>query len=257
VVAEARERQDEGAQEIVITGTQLGAYGRDTGEGGPADLLAALLAGTNVPRIRMSSLQPQDITPRLIELWQDARLCRHLHLALQSGSEGVLQRMRRRYSRQQYREAVERLRAAIPGVAITTDVIAGFPGETDAEFEECWEFCREMAFAGMHVFPYSQRDRTAAARLPGQLADSVKKQRVHRLIALADGMAGAFRRRLTGRVEDVLWEKRDPAGDWEGLTDTYVHVRAASSADLHNRLTPALITGEEEDGLRADLEVKV
>jgi threonylcarbamoyladenosine tRNA methylthiotransferase MtaB len=268
VVFEAQAREAEGVQEIVITGTQLGAYGRDpstlrrsSGQAGSGQVLAlrnrlsvllgALLDETRIARIRMSSVQPQDITPQLAGLWGDSRLCRHFHLALQSGSAAVLGRMRRRYTQPEYREAVARLRAAIPDVAITTDVIVGFPGETDAEFEESYAFCREIAFAGIHVFPYSQRQGTVAFKMSDQVPDPVKKQRVHRLIALADEMARAYRERFIGRALPVLWESRRDDGAWEGLTDTYIRVRAHfdAGADLTNQLTPVRLTGAYEAGL--------
>ena len=248
VVQEARHREAEGVQEIVITGTQLGAYGRDRGELKPYDLLRALLDETSIPRIRMSSLQPQDLSDELIGLWCEERLCRHFHLALQSGSESVLQRMRRRYTKAQYRDAVYRLRDAVPDVAITTDVIVGFPGETNAEFEECLTFCEEMEFAGVHVFPYSQRSGTVAYRLPVQVQDATKKQRVHRLIDLASGMSRAYRERFVGTSTSVLWETRRD-GAWEGLTDTYVRIRTTSDADLANRLIPVRLTALAGDGL--------
>ena len=252
VVAEAQKRESEGVQEVVITGTQLGAYGRDRGDVRLFDLMRALLAETRLPRIRMSSVQPQDLDDELIGLWQDGRLCRHFHLALQSGSATVLQRMRRRYTQQQYRTAVRRLREAVPEVAITTDVIVGFPGESEAEFEESYEFCREMGFAGVHVFPYSQRSGTLAYKLPEQVADATKKARVHRLIELASEMAGAYRERFVGSTASVLWETcRD--GVWEGLTDTYIRVRAESSADLKNRLVPVRLTATGDDGLRGEV----
>ena len=252
VVAEAQAREAEGVQEIVITGTQLGAYGRD--RGAPlCDLMSVLVSDTSIPRIRMSSVQPQDLTEELIDLWQSARLCRHFHLALQSGSEGVLRRMRRRYSAEEYRGAVERLRAAIPDVAITTDVIVGFPGETAAEFEESYAFCREMAFAGVHVFPFSQRQGTLAFKMPDQVAEPAKKERVRRLIALAAEMARAYRRRFLGATATVLWERRREDGAWEGLTDTYLRVRAASAADLTNRLAPARLTALADDGLNGEV----
>ena len=252
ILAEARAREAEGAQEVVITGTQLGAYGRDRGVA-LHDLMGALLAETAIPRIRMSSVQPQDMTDELIELWRDPRLCRHFHLALQSGSETVLRRMRRRYSAGQYRAAVDRLREAISDVAITTDVIVGFSGETEAELEESYAFCREMAFAGVHVFPYSQRQGTVAFKLPDQVPEPVKKERVHRLLALAGEMSAAYRRRFLGTMSPVLWEKRREDGRWEGLTDTYVRVRAAADADLTNRLTAARLTALDEDGLYAEV----
>jgi threonylcarbamoyladenosine tRNA methylthiotransferase MtaB len=253
VVAEARAREAEGVQEIVITGTQLGAYGRDWGHRTPYPLLKGLLDGTSIPRIRMSSLQPQDLADEVIGLWQGERLCRHFHLALQSGSASVLQRMRRRYTQDEYRDAVRRLRQAVPDVAITTDVIVGFPGETDAEFEESFEFCREMAFAGVHVFPYSNREGTLAARLPSHVPDHIKSERVHRLIRLADRMAGDYRSRFLGAVTNVLWESPRDDGFWEGLTDTYIRVRAPSSADLTNRLAPVRLTELRSDGINGEV----
>lgn len=246
VVAEALLRQAEGVQEVVVTGTQLGAYGRDRGERTPYSVLAALVEETTIPRIRMSSLQPQDLSDDFIDLWRNPRLCRHFHLALQSGSTGVLQRMRRRYTRDEYRDAVRRLRAASPDVAITTDVIVGFPGETDAEFEESYAFCREMQFAGIHVFPYSQRSGTAAFKMPHQVTDSVKKQRVRRLIELANQMSAAYRAHFIGQTVEVLWESRRE-GVWEGHTDTYIRVRTESVADLSNQLANARLL-EERDG---------
>jgi threonylcarbamoyladenosine tRNA methylthiotransferase MtaB len=248
VVAEAQKREAEGVREVVISGTQLGHYGSDIGVR-LHDLMRALLRETSVPRIRMSSVQPQDLDEALIELWEDPRLCRQYHLALQSGSEGVLGRMRRRYSEDEYRHAVSRLRNAVPEIAITTDVIAGFPGETEAEFEECYAFCKEMQFAGIHVFPYSQRDGTVAYRLPGQVAEPVKKQRVHRLIDLAQDMSKAYRGRYVGATTDVLLETERGDGAWEGLTNTYVRVRIHSTGDLTNRIAVVRITGVSEDGL--------
>jgi threonylcarbamoyladenosine tRNA methylthiotransferase MtaB len=253
VVAEARAREAEGVQEIVITGTQLGAYGRDWGHRTPYPLLKGLLDGTSIPRIRMSSLQPQDLSDEVIGLWQDERLCRHFHLALQSGSASVLQRMRRRYTQDEYRDAARRLRQAVPDVAITTDVIGGFPGETDAEFEESYEFCREMAFAGIHVFPYSNREGTLAARLPAHIPDHNKKARVHRLIWLADRMARDYRSRFLGTLTNVLWESKREDCLWEGLTDTYIRVRAPSSADLTNRLAPVRLIGLSADGINGEV----
>ncbi len=204
----------------------------------------------------MSSLQPQDLSDEVVGLWQNTRLCRHFHLALQSGSGTVLQRMRRRYTLGEYRDAVRRLRAVSPDVAITTDVIVGFPGETEAEFEESYAFCEEMQFAGIHVFPYSQRSGTAAYKMPDQVPDPVKKQRVHRLIELADRMAAAYRQQFLDQTVEVLWESRRD-GAWEGLTDTYIRVRAESEADLTNRLTAARLLEQRDGVLWAQIPVEV
>jgi threonylcarbamoyladenosine tRNA methylthiotransferase MtaB len=160
--------------------------------------------------------------------------------------------MRRRYTQGEYRDAVLRLRQAIPGVAITTDVIAGFADETEEEFEESYDFCREMAFAAIHVFPYSQRPGTLAFKLPNQVPDAIKKARVHRLIELSKQTSSAFRERYAGTAVDVLWETRRD-GVWEGLTDTYVRVRTRSEADLTNSISTAWITEANDDGLLAEV----
>ena len=257
VVAEVQAREAEGVMEVVITGTQLGAYGRDQTDGrGLRDLLSAVLAETRVPRIRMSSVQPQDLSDELIELWKDPRLCRHFHLALQSGSETVLRRMRRRYDPATYRSAVERLRRRIPDVAVTTDIIAGFPGETEAEFRESFDFCSEVGFAAMHVFPYSPRPGTVAARMTETVDEATKKERVRALIELGGRMGAGYRKRFLGHAVEVLWESRTGLPDanlWEGLTDTYVRVVGPSLDVLRNQTRSACLTEIEGDVVRADI----
>ena len=242
----------------MLTGTQLGAYGRDRPGGeNLAGLLEAVLRNTRVPRIRLSSVQPQDVTPRLIDLWRDGRLCRHFHLALQSGSDSVLRRMRRRYDTATYRHAVRRLRTAIPGVAITTDVIAGFPGETEAEFAETEAFCREMGFAAMHVFPYSERPGTTATKLPRKIDEPTKQGRVRALISAAQDMTARYQRQFIGSEASVLWENCHGGAaclTWDGLTDTYIRVHARSNADLRNRITTARLTDADSHGMLASVE---
>lgn len=259
VVRQVQAREAEGVQEVVLTGTQLGAYGRDTGEGlSPKDVIKAVLAETSVPRIRFSSLQPQDITPELVGLWEDPRLCRHFHLALQSGSDTVLRRMRRRYTVAEYRRALHLIRSFVPDVAITTDVIVGFPGETDAEFAESYTFCEEAEFAGIHVFPYSRRSGTTADKMPDQVPEPVKRARLERMLALKRASEMAFRARFVGRTMAVLWEEEKTAADgrrlWEGLTDNYIRVYAKDGRDLHNRLTGARFVALSDGGLAGEVE---
>lgn len=253
VAAEVIAAVAQGAREVVITGTQLGAWGRDLSPSmHPHHLIAALLEASEAPRIRFSSLQPQDITPELLGLWRDPRLMPHFHLALQSGSDATLRAMRRRYTLDQYREAVVRIRAAVPDVAITTDVIAGFPGETDQEFEETLAFCEEMAFAKLHCFPYSRRSRTTAARMPGQLAPEVIKERMGRLLALGERQSRAFRSAQFGTVRTVLWEgeRRTPGGPMaHGYTENYVPVYGNCKESM-NRLTRVVIGEVYHDGVR-------
>jgi threonylcarbamoyladenosine tRNA methylthiotransferase MtaB len=236
VVAEVRHRVDNGYQEVVLTGTRIGSYEYDGI--GLKGLLEHILAGTDVARLRLSSLQPREIFPDLIGLWRNSRLCPHFHLSLQSGSDGVLGRMNRHYSVGEYQEAVSLIRALVPGVAITTDIIAGFPGETEKEFAESYQLCRQLGFARIHVFAYSPRRGTEAARLSHQISAQVKKGRSQKMLALAEESARNFRQQFLGRVRPVLWEKQAGDGVWSGLTANYVKVYARSNKDLTNKLLP-------------------
>ena len=236
VVAEVRHRVADGYKEVVLTGTEIGSY--SCNGVGLKGLLEHVLAGTDITRIRLSSLQPQEISPELIGLWRDSRLCPHFHLSLQSGSDGVLSRMKRGYGVSEYQEALSLIRAMVPDVAITTDVIVGFPGETGEEFEESHKFCRQMDFARIHVFSYSRRSGTQAARLLHQVSDKVKKERRQKMLALAEESAHHFRQRFLGKSMMVLWEKQSADGVWSGLTDNYIKVYTKSHQNLTNMLLP-------------------
>lgn len=256
VAADIERVTADGAREVVITGTQLGAWGRDLIPAlAPHDLIAGILERVEVPRIRFSSLQPQDITPELLALWRDPRLMPQFHLALQSGSDRVLHAMRRRYSAAAFLDAAARIRAAVPGVAITTDVIAGFPGETAAEFEETLDLCRQAAFARVHCFPYSQRARTAAARYPDPVPHAERHERMSSLLALARDLNAAFLAARRGETRPVLWEScREVEGRrlWFGYTDNYAGVYATGDG-LANRILPALLGAPFRDGIHGDL----
>ena len=252
VVAEVNAGVEAGAREVVITGTQLGAWGRDLDANlKPHHLIAGILESTDVPRLRFSSLQPQDITPELLALWQDPRLMPHFHLALQSGSDVMLSAMRRRYTASEFLFAAERIRAASPDAAITSDVIAGFPGETEADFERTRALCQEAGFARLHCFPYSQRAGTVATRIPGQVPPAVRKERLASLIALGDTLSLAFRQRFAGAIRPVLWENEqevDGQVRWFGHTDNYIAVYMAGTA-LRRHITPVSIAGVYHDGV--------
>ncbi|HEX5939250.1 MAG TPA: tRNA (N(6)-L-threonylcarbamoyladenosine(37)-C(2))-methylthiotransferase MtaB [Dehalococcoidia bacterium] len=244
LVDEARMHEAAGAREIVLTGTQLGHYGRDMGwEVGPRRILEAMLKSTSIPRIRLSSLQPQDFSQPLVELWADRRLCPHFHVPLQSGSASVLARMRRRYDPGQYRVTIEMIRRGVPGASITTDVIAGFPGETDREFEETAELCRGVGFAAIHAFPYSIRKGTAAARMDGQVAPGVRDVRVRVLLEIGRESGRRFREQMVGSTQPILWEEADEEGHALGLTPNFCRVRTAQPAALENTIGAALIDG--------------
>ena len=246
VVAEVKHRIANGYKEVVLTGVKIGSYNSDGVN--LKGLLEHILAETDITRLRLSSLQPQEISPELIGLWRDSRLCRHFHLSLQSGSDGVLNRMRRRYLVSDYLRAVSLIRALVPEAAITTDVIVGFPGETDDEFEESYELCRQMGFARIHVFTYSPRQGTQAAQLPQPVGDKIKKQRSQKMLALAKESAQNFSQRFLGKTMMVLWEKQTD-GLWSGLTDNYIKVYTKSSNDLTNKLLPVRLVEVRGDGV--------
>ncbi|MFH1639066.1 MAG: tRNA (N(6)-L-threonylcarbamoyladenosine(37)-C(2))-methylthiotransferase MtaB [Chloroflexota bacterium] len=251
IVAGVKELIAAGYQEIVLTGTEIGSYG-DEGVS-LQGLVARILRETRVVRLRLSSLQPQEITPELIKLWQDSRLCRHFHLSLQSGSEAVLRRMKRRYTTGDYKQAVSLIKAQLPGAAVTTDVIIGFPGETEAEFAESFCFCRRMPFARIHVFPYSVRPGTEAAGMTRQVGAAVKKERSRQMLTLSRECALNFRRQFIGEVMPVLWEQTSGAGIWSGLTDNYIKVYIKRDADLANRLTEVRLGRIYRDGVWGEI----
>ena len=210
-------------------------------------------------RLRVSSLQPQEVTPALLELWGDSRLCPHFHLPLQSGSDTVLRRMRRRYTAADYEDSVSRIRRAVPGVAVTADIIAGFPGETDDDFEQSYSLVQRLELSALHVFPYSPRPGTSAAHFGQQVSSEVKRDRVRRLIDLSERHASRFRAGLIGDVRPVLWEEgRESDGrmEWAGLTDNYVRVTTVSRIDLANRITPAKLVDQSMDVLLAQAIVE-
>jgi threonylcarbamoyladenosine tRNA methylthiotransferase MtaB len=262
VVAEVRRLAGGGYREIVVTGVQISAYRAAPAGPAPASsrrtlglaylvraMLAALPGPADPPgmppaaaagappatRLRLTSIAPWELDAELLALWSDRRLCRHLHLSLQSGSDATLRRMRRPYTAGRYARLVELARAAVPGVAVTTDVIVGFPGETAAEFEESLATVAALGFAKVHVFPFSPRPGTAAAALPDAVPPAEQRQRMARMMAVAERSAQAFRAAHLGRRAMVLWE-RPKRGCGQGLTDTYIRVFSPDGAALRNQL---------------------
>lgn len=250
VIAELKQQVASGCKEAVLTGTEIGSY-RSNGinlEG----LLERILAEADVARLRLSSLQPQEITPEFIELWRNQRLCPHFHLSLQSGSDTVLRRMKRRYTTADYQQAVSLIRKNVPDVAITTDVIVGFPGEIEKEFQESFNFCRQMEFARIHVFPYSPRQGTEAALMSPQIEARAKRQRSQKMLALARKSSRSFSRQFICRTVTVLWEKQ-AEGVWSGLTGNYIKVYTGSSEDLTNQMVAVKLESIWEDGMWGDI----
>jgi len=250
VIAEARSLAAAGYQEIVVTGVQISAY-RWEGHG-LFHLASDLLRDSGAPRLRLTSIAPWDLDERLLGLWDDDRLCRHLHLSLQSGSTATLRRMRRPYTAESYARLLDRVRAAVPGVAITTDVIAGFPGETDAEFEDSLAFVTAAGFAKVHAFPFSPRPGTEAAELPDPVHPPVIRERMERLLAVAAQAEIDFRRAALGNRGMVLWE-HPRNGMGHGLTDNYIRVFSPEGAGLWNRFSAVELGDLLEDGVTGRL----
>ncbi len=256
VLAEVGRLVQAGYQEVVLTGVNLGSYGRDRGEAdGLSHLVRRLLAETCLPRLRLSSLEPWDLSPDFFDLWElgAGRLCRQLHLPLQSGCDATLRRMGRRITRAQFADLVALARQRVPGLAVTTDVMVGFPGESQAEFERSYRFVQDMAFARIHVFGYSPRPGTAATRLPEPVPAPVKADRSRRLRQLAQDHARNFQRRFVGQVWPVLWHGPPRAGTWRGLTDNYLPVETHSAADLGNRILPTRLVSLGEGVLKGEI----
>ncbi|MGC8880151.1 MAG: tRNA (N(6)-L-threonylcarbamoyladenosine(37)-C(2))-methylthiotransferase MtaB [Anaerolineae bacterium] len=259
VVQEVHQLLCAGYREVVLSGVHLGAYGHDWGnQRGLFHLVRRLLDETDLARLRLSSLEPWDITPDFFTLWEDRRLARHLHLPLQSGCDATLRRMARRTTTQSFAELVAVARAAIPDLAVTTDIMVGFPGESEAEFAESLAFVETMQFARLHVFRYSPRPGTRAATMPDQVSPAVAAKRAHRMHMLGVKLEHSFRCRFIGRTMEVLWETARPESGtwlWSGLTDNYLRVTTLSREDLHNTITPTRLTAETNNGLRGEVEL--
>jgi threonylcarbamoyladenosine tRNA methylthiotransferase MtaB len=261
ILAEVQARLAAGHREIVLTGVHIGAYGQDR-QRGPAgadlwSLVGLILAKTEVARLRLSSIEPWDLTEQAFRLWDDPRLCRHLHLPLQSGCDATLHRMARRYSTAEFAALLRAARDAIPDLAVTTDLIVGFPGESDDHFAESLAFVQSQGFARLHVFPYSLRAGTPAAEMPGQVPPPVKAERARVMRAVAADSALAFRQQFVGRTMDVLWESSRETQEgplWNGLTGNYLRVQTRNSSNLANTLSPTRLLGLAQGGLLGRVE---
>jgi threonylcarbamoyladenosine tRNA methylthiotransferase MtaB len=235
ILEEIRRLHGAGFPEVVLTGIHLGTYGRDLRPPmSLSELCQQIAALPEAPRIRLSSLDPHEVKPDLIRLLAESpRFCRHLHLPLQSGDERLLRRMRRGHTAAQFRDLVERLVAEVPGIAVSGDVIVGFPGEDDRAFQETYDLLGALPIAGMHVFSYSRRPGTDAAGYPDQVPRRVRAERSRVLRSLVARKGQAFRRRFLGETLEVVVLDRDgPDGLLEGLTDNYLRVWFAGHAAL-------------------------
>lgn len=254
ILADIRAALNGGTQEIVLTGVHLGSWGQDFESRQHLwALVETILTEAPITRLRLSSLEPWDLDDDFFSLWQDDRLARHLHLPLQSGSAATLRRMARKTTPEGFARLMEAARSQIPDVAITTDVITGFPGETETEFAESLAFVRQMNFAGGHVFTYSERPGTAAAKMPDQVPHPLRKERNAAMRVVLEQSSTDYRAQFVGERLSVLWETAtaiDAVG-WKvsGLTDNYLRVTAQTSQQLWNQITPVKLTGVRDGGM--------
>jgi len=245
VISDIQYALDGGTKEIVLTGVHLGSWGQDLNMH-LRELVKSILRETDVPRLRLSSVEPWDLDVDFFALWEDARLCQHLHLPLQSGCDVTLKRMARKTTSASFRDLVQAARQIMPDAAITTDIIAGFPGETEDEFAESLAFVKEMNFAGGHTFSYSSRPGTGAARMNDQIRPEVRKERNAIYRAAFDESAKVYRQKFIGKNLSVLWESAtqfDERGwQMEGHTGNYLRVTATSLALRWNEMDDVKLT---------------
>ena len=258
VIAQARKLVASGYKEIVLTGIHTGGYGDDLENYDLADLLVDLDKVEGLERIRISSIEASQISEKMIDVLNRSRkMCRHLHIPLQAGDDTVLKRMRRKYTTEEYARKIEELHKAMPGVAITTDVIAGFPGETDEMFENGYRFMERMRFAEMHVFPYSKRTGTPAARMEDQVDEETKHERVHRLIELSEKMQLAYARNFVGCELDVIPERQTKGPDGEirltGYSDNYLLISFRGDPSLIGSVCRVRMTEADANECRGEL----
>lgn len=236
VLKQAHMLVDAGYQEIVLTGIHTGGYGEDMEKYSLAKLLWDLDKVDGLKRIRISSIEASQITDEVLEALQGSdKMCRHLHIPLQAGHDAVLARMRRKYTTAEFGSKIERIHKIMPGVAITTDVIVGFPGETEEMFREGYHFMEQMQFSEMHVFPYSKRTGTPAARMEDQIDEEIKNARVHELIDLSERMQLAYAKQFVGQVLEVIPERphkgETNSGLIMGYSDNYIQLVFEGSED--------------------------
>ncbi|MEK4284655.1 MULTISPECIES: tRNA (N(6)-L-threonylcarbamoyladenosine(37)-C(2))-methylthiotransferase MtaB [Ureibacillus] len=247
VIKQAQALVDAGYLEIVLTGIHTGGYGQDFKDYNLAQLLRDIEANVKgIKRLRISSIEASQITDEVIDVLRKSKIVvNHLHIPLQSGSDTVLKRMRRKYTMDFFAERLNKLKEALPNLAITSDIIVGFPGETEEEFMETYNFVAEHKFAELHVFPYSKRTGTPAARMENQIDEEVKNERVHRLITLNDQLAKEYASRFEGEVLEVIPEehvKEFGPNMLAGYTDNYLRVVFEGTPDLIGKLVKVKIT---------------
>ena len=249
-VEQAQALRDQGYREVVVTGIEISSWGMDLKNGQkPQDLIRAICLAVPELRVRLGSLEPRTVDRNFCEALKDLpNLCPQFHLSLQSGCDATLQRMRRKYGTERYLESCNLLREYFPGCAITTDLIVGFPGETEEEFSATLAFLETVGFAAMHIFPYSRRTGTPAAEMPDQIPLAEKERRAARAGAVEQKLRRTYQEQFVGKALPVLFEQQDDKDFWTGHAPNYVFVEAPGQ-DLHNQIRQVRITGLTDKGL--------
>ena len=256
-VRQAAQLQQAGYREIVLTGIEISSWGQERKGGSQLiDLIEGVCAAAPRCRVRLGSLEPRTVTEEFcLRVAKLDNLCPHFHLSMQSGCDTVLKRMNRKYDCARYYESVKLLREHFDRPGITTDLIVGFPGETEEEFARTLDFIRRCAFSAMHVFPYSKRPGTPAAKMPGQVLNAVKEERAHRAAAAAREMEREYLEQWVGQTVPVLFEE-EREGAWRGYTTRYSPVAAEYEGDLHNKIVQVTLERVEGDDLWGSIQEK-
>ena len=248
IINEVRTLAAHGFQEIVLAGIQVSSYGKDLKRTDLLDVIEQAHLQEGIRRIRLSSVEPGLFTPDFMSsLSKLPKICDHFHLSLQSGCDRTLKRMNRRYTASEYADTVRELRRLYPDVSLTTDVIVGFPGESENDFLESYSFIKDMALSKLHVFPYSRKKGTKASAMPEQISPEIKKDRLNRMLALDKELSARYLERFIGRELDLLFETRSRTGYYEGHTTNYCKVSCESEEDLRGRVVPVKILSLNEN----------
>ena len=243
VLAEVKRLAENGFQEIVLTGIHVASYGKDLKNITLLEMIQKVHEVKGIQRIRFSSIEPNIVTENFVKTLSNLnKVCNHFHLSLQSGCDKTLQAMNRKYNTEKYRQAVKLLRQFMPDVAITTDMIVGFPGEIEKDFLASYTFAKEMQFSKIHVFPYSPKKGTPAAILPEQIENAVKSERSQKLINLSEQMAGEFLNKFLGKETEVLYERQIQPQIYEGHTSNYIKVHGKSDQNVTTNIVKTTLT---------------
>ncbi|HOK62604.1 MAG TPA: tRNA (N(6)-L-threonylcarbamoyladenosine(37)-C(2))-methylthiotransferase MtaB [Soehngenia sp.] len=252
VEKEVKKLAENGFKEIILTGIHIASYGKDLGDIDLKKLIYNLSFIDGIKRIRLSSVEPNIIDEEFMKIsYNTNKVCDHFHLSLQSGSDTVLSRMNRKYSTKEYYDKVELIRKYFPNAGITTDVIVGFPGETDEEFKQTLDFVKKVGFSKIHVFKFSPRKGTKAYSMEGQIPSNVKEERSKILIELSDNMMSDFHKKLIGKKADVLFESKYKEDFYEGYTTNYVRVIKKSETDLVGQIERVTLKEISDDKMLA------